>query len=347
MAVVETATLQRGRYVIEADGEPVFVESGSIVNPSSREAASFELTDQDIYSRPPRRGSESQFVDRAAGEATATLTWESRRDDYVALVSLDRFRGERVDESALDRTFADVPSYRDTATVNGHPVARIDAGGESEVSIPVTALEPGLYDVTIRGADTGEVGEPAETRVIVGTADPRPISVSTGEEPVRVAVGNETQRNMTLSGVTDGIGAMSVRAVREGQPGVRPGLRVEINGTRSSAGAGYGGDRATADAQSYDGNTGNGTITVGRFTVEAPPGEIDPDGNTTNTVDFAVEWVIDENGIPYTNPEGMTITVAVTDIENATGERLDHGRRGGSGWASGGGSASGGVSVSG
>jgi hypothetical protein len=156
-----------------------------------------------------------------------------------------------------------------------------------------------------------------------------------------VAVDNETTRNITVSGVTDGIGAMSVRAVREGQPGVRPNLRVDINGSRSSAGAGYGGDRATADAQSYDGNTGNGTVSVGQFTVEAPSREIDPDGNATNAVDFAVDWVIDENGVPYTIPDAMTITVEVTDLEDATGERVDRGGRrdrggeSGSGWASG------------
>jgi hypothetical protein len=341
MAVVETASLRRGRYVIEADDRPVFVESGSIVNPSSRESASFELTDHDIYSRPPRRGSESQYVDRAAGNTTASLTWESRRDDYVALVGFDRFRGERVNESVLDRVFADVDGFRGTATVNGQPVARIDADEEVDLSVPVTALEAGLYDVTIRGADTGEVGDPAQTRIVVGTTAPRPLSVSIGDEPVQVSVGNETRQNITLSGVTNGVGAMSVRAVREGQPGVRPGLRVEINGTRSSAGAGYGGGRATAEATSYDGNTSNGTITVGRFTVEAPPEEIDPDGNATNTVDFAVDWVIDEDGVPYTLPEPMTITVEVTDIENATGERVDGRHRGGHGSESGGGSGSG------
>lgn len=345
MAVVETASLRRGRYVIEADDRPVFVESGSIVNPSGRETASFELTDHDIYSRPPRRGSESQFVDRAAGETTASLTWESRRDDYVALVGLDRFRGERVNESTLDRVFADVEGFRGTATVNGQPVARVDAGEEVDLSVPVTALEPGLYDVTIRGADTGEVGDPAEARVVVGPTTPRPLSVSIGDQPVQVAVGNETRRNVTLSGVTNGVGGVAMRSNRTGQPGVQLDMGVEINGTRSSAGAGYGGDRASADAMSLDGNTSNGTVTVGHFGVEARADDIDPDGPTTNTVDFAVDWVIDEDGVPYTIPDEMTITVEVTDLENATGEHVDRGARRHRG-ESGGGSASAGGSAS-
>lgn len=344
MAVVETASLTRGRYVLEVDGQPVFVESGSLVNPSGRETASFELTDQDIYSHF-RRYSQGEFVDRAAGETTARLAWQSERDEYVATVAFDRFGGGEVNESTLDQVFADVPGYRGTATVNGEPVARIESGSEMELSVPVTALEPGLYDVSIRGADTGEVGDPAETTLVVGTTEPRPISASIGEEPVTVSVGNETTRNITISGVTHGIGTMAVRANRTGQPGIELRLRVDINGSSSSAGAGYGGDQASADAMSRDGNTSNGTVRAGQFSVEAQPDEIDPDGPTTNTVHFEVEWVVDEQGVPYTLPAPQTITVEVTDLENATGRRVRDGHGRGHGGASG--SASGTVSVSG
>jgi hypothetical protein len=318
-AVVETASLAEGRYVVEIDDEPVLVESGSVVTTSGREDASFELQSHDIYSYS-RGSEEGQFVDRAAGEETATLTWDSSRRDYVAQVSVSRFRGDAVSESTLEAFLGGADGFTGTTTVNGVPVALIESGEEMEVDASVTALDPGMYDVRIGGADTSEVGDSETTRVVVGTTERRPLSVSIGDEPVEVSVGNETERNITISGVTHGVAAASMSANVSGQPLVDLNLGVDINGTRSSGSAGRGPDYAEAGASSLGGDTANGTITLGTLGVGAEPREIDPDANTTNTVTFGIDWVVDERGIPYTVPDSMAITVEVSDIEDATGE---------------------------
>lgn len=321
-AIVETASLSTGRYVVEIDGEPVLLESGSVVTTSRREDASFRLESHDIYSH--RRGSEEgQFVDRAAGEEAATLTWDSSREDYVAQVSVSRFRGDAVSESTLERFLGDADGFTGTTTKNGVPVALIESGEEMRVSASVVGLEPGLYDVRISGADTGEVGDAASARVIVGTTEPRPLSVSVGDEPIAVSVGNETERNVTVSGVTDGIAAASMSANASGQPLVDLNLDVRINGSRSSGSSGRGPGYTEAGASSFDGDTPNGTVTLGTLGIGAEPRNIDPDANTTNTVTFGIDWAIDERGVPYTVPDSMEITVAVSDIENATGESRD------------------------
>ena len=325
-AVVETASLAEGRYVVEIDGEPVLLESGSVVTTSGREDASFELRSHDIYSYS-RDSEEGQFVDRAAGEETATLTWDSSRDDYVAQISVSRFRGDAVSESTLEAFLGGADGFTGTTTENGVPVALIEADEEMRVDASVTGLDPGLYDVRIGGADTSEVGDAGTTRLVVGTTERRPLSVSVGEEPIEVSVGNETERNVTVSGVTHGVAAASMSANVSGQPLVDLNLDMRINGTRSSGSAGRGPNYAEAGASSLGGDTANGTITLGALGVGAEPREIDPDANTTNTVTFGIDWVVDERGIPYTVPDSMEITVEVNDIENATGEAYDGPRR--------------------
>jgi hypothetical protein len=333
MAVIETATLAQGRYALAVDGERVFVESGSVVGRNGRGELTFELAEQDLS----RVELDDEFVDVAAGERTATLAWESRRDDYVAHVSAERFRGDALNETELAAAFGTADGYRGTTTVHGTPVARIAVDGDEETPFGVDSLAPGLYDVTVRGADTGDAGTSASTRLVVGPTEPRPLSVSLDSTDLRVAVGNQTTPNVTVSGVTHGIGAMSMSANRTGPPALGLDMDLDLANATQGRGSGLWSDRrAEAEASAMGADTRNGTLVVGSLAIDADLRHLDPDGPASNTVTFRLDWVIDERGVPYTVPDELTLTVAVTNLENATGDA-----RGGSGWASGSSSASG------
>jgi hypothetical protein len=154
-----------------------------------------------------------------------------------------------------------------------------------------------------------------------------------------VAVGNQTTRNVTVSGVTHGIGAMSMSANRTGPPALGLDMDVDLANATQGRGSGRWSDRrAEAEASAMGADTRNGTLVVGSLAIDADLRQLDPDGPASNTVTFRLDWVIDERGVPYTVPDELTLTVEVTNLENATGDaRGGHG----SGWVSGSSSASG------
>lgn len=336
--VIESATLTSGKYYLRTDsGSPVRSISGWALEESDRDSAIFELRSHNLYSRETGQ----TYLDRAAGESNATFTVRSERSNYALYVAADRFRGDQVGAETLREMFGNQSVRIDQ--FRGISVARIPAHGNQNVTVSVDAVEAGMYDLTFYGADTSEGGAVTDTRIVVGPETPRPVTASLGTDSLSVAVDGEAETNVTVGNATHGIGAMSMSANRTGAPAIDLSTNVDINGTSSQAGASWSDTRSEADAQSFDGDTANGTVVVGTLTVRADGRTLDPTSNATNTVTFGLDWVVDENGVPYTIPPETTVSVEVTNIENATGEY--HDRHGAHHPRSEGGSASGSQSV--
>ncbi|MFB6179934.1 MAG: hypothetical protein ABEI77_09455 [Halorientalis sp.] len=318
-ATIDSTTLEDGTYYLRTtDGKPLVVTSGWALKTGNRDSAQFTLRTQDLYSFD----SDSTYVDRASGDETATLRVNTDRKNYALYVSADRFRGGQVGADTLKQLFADdsvrIEQYR------GQPVARIPASGQQNLTLTVGSVDAGLYDLTLRGTDTGTAGASMDHRLIVGSKTQRPLGVSLANTTLSVPLDGEAATNVTVSNLTDGIGAMSMSANRTGPPAIDVSVDLNINATRMSASSGWSDDSSDADAQAMDAHTANGTVDVGTLSVEANDRSLDPTSSPTNTVTFRLDWVVDENGVPYTIPGDTTATVTVEHIENATGEYHDH-----------------------
>jgi hypothetical protein len=318
-AVFESATLSRGGYYLRVDGDPVVVENGTVTAADTPEAARFDVTRHDLG----RVDVGNTFVDRSAGEAATTVTLDSDdRPEYTLEVSADRYRDGSVDAGTLRRLFADDPGFEGVTQSRGVPAARIDVRGASaNVTAATGGVDPGLYRVTLRGADTADGGAVAETRFVVGPERARPLSVSLSESSLSVPVGGVATTNVTVSGVSDRIGALSMSANRSGPPAIGLSTDLRVDATSSRGSARWSDRTATASARALDTDTGNGSLDVGSLTVEADAGAISPNASAATTVRFGLDWVVDADGVPYTVPAETSVPVEVTDIGNATGDR--------------------------
>jgi hypothetical protein len=327
-AVFESATLPIGEYYLRAGGDALVVENGTVTGTGPPGRAAFDLRRHDLG----RVEVDRPFVDRAAGESGTSVSLRNRgRSEYVLLVSADRFRGGPVDSGTLRRLFADDPGFDGIDRSSDVPAARIHVDSESAARVATDGVESGLYRLTLRGADTGDGGAVAETRFVVGPERARPLSLSLSNASLSVPVGGTASTNVTVSGVTEGIGALSMSANRTGPPavGLRTDLRIDAGSARGSAR--WTDREATASSRAVGGDTGNGTVTVGSLAVEAEQRTISPEAPSAATVTFGLDWVVDEDGVPYTLPGQRSVPVTVTDLENATGDD----RTGGSASASG------------
>jgi hypothetical protein len=125
---------------------------------------------------------------------------------------------------------------------------------------------------------------------------------------------------VTLSGLTEGVGALALSANRTGEPGVRLRLRAEVDASRLSSGGSISQRESTTEMMAFDANTSTGAVEVARFRVRAESLGRDPITNGTNTATLRVDWVVDDDGVPYTLPDPVTVTYEVTDAGNATGD---------------------------
>lgn len=340
-AVIESATLPRGEYVLRTtDGQSVAVEDGQVQGAADRDEASFQLDSQRFFRVETNR----TFVDAAAGERGVSLAFDSDRSNYDVYVQADRFRGEGASADELRAAFGDVDGFEGIETVDGQPAARIAVGEvdgrQTHINATVDAFEPGLYDVVVSGVDTRDGGAVADGQVVVGTAEERPVGVELENRSFSVAAGEEAVTNVTLTNLTDGIGALSLGANRTGEPGVRLRLRADVNASRLSASSGISRRESDTETTALDAETATGTVEVGQFRVRAESIGREPITNGTNTATFRVNWVVDENGVPYTVPDPITVTYEVTDAGNATGGG-GHGTGSGTGEGTGSGSATG------
>ena len=319
-AVFESATLPAGEYVLRMPyGRPVAVEGGQVQGPADRSEAAFRLGTQRFFRVETNR----TFVDRAAGEASVTFTFDSERSNYDVHVRADRFRGDAAGADDLRAAFSGVEGFEGIDVVDGQPAARIAVGDEELVRLNATAaaLEPGLYDVTVSGADTRDGGAVADGRVVVGVDQQRPVGLELANRSLSVAAGEEVATNVTLTGLTDRVGALALSGNRTGEPSVRLRLRAEVDASRLSAGGGISPRESTTEMMAFDVNASTGSVEVARFKIRAESLGHDPIRNGTNTATLRVDWVVDEDGIPYTLPDPVTVTYEVTDAGNATAER--------------------------
>lgn len=316
-AVIETALLAGGTYALRTpEGQPVALDDGRITGPATREEAAFAVRVQHFFHVETNR----TFVNAAAGERDVSLALDAGRSDYAVHVSVADQDGEPVDADALRRAFGDVDGFDGIETVHGQPAARIAVDERARLNASVAAFGPGLYQVTVSGADTRDGGAIAATRVVVGNATDRRLGLSLGNRTLTVPAGAETATNVTLSNVSRGISAMGMSASRTGDPAIGLSVDIRINASRASGSAGIGPHEATAGATAFGGDTPNGTVTVGQLRVSTDNFGRDPIANGTNTVRFHVDWVVDESGVPYALPNETTVTVVVTDAGNETAE---------------------------
>ncbi|WP_415383067.1 hypothetical protein [Halosimplex sp. TS25] len=336
-AVLESATLTDGEYVLRNDdGESLVLEDGAVVGTGTDSEAAFTLASQDFFYLETNR----TFVDAAAGEDRVSLSLRSERPDYDLQVAVEDNQGESVSADELRDAFDDVDGFTGVERVGGDPVAAFEASGDVRMNASAAAFDAGLYEVEVSAVDTREAGASANARLVVAHESNRTVGLSLNESSLTLPINGTAQTNLTLSGVDNGISALSISANRTGHPAVWPDLGLHINASRLSAGAGGSSDSAEASATAFDGNTGNGTVTVGTFGVETNTfgnEQIEP-GN--NTITLRVDWVVDEDGIPYGVPDAITVPVEVVESTNGTDGERDEGGVGISGGSSGGDSSS-------
>lgn len=329
-AVVESATLSEGKYVLRMPyGRPVAADDGQVQGPAERSEAAFRLESQRFF----RIETNQTFVDTAAGQHGVSFTFDSERSNYDVRVSADRFRGDAVGADALRAVFSGVDGFERIETVDGQPAARIEVGDDRRVMVNATvgAFDPGLYDVTVSGVDTREGGAVADGRVVVGTTEQRPVGLELANRSLTAAAGEEVGTNVTLTGLTEGVGALALSATRTGDPDVRLRLRAEVDASRRSGGGSISPRESTTETMAFDANTSTGSVEVARFKIRAESLGRELVTNGTNTATLRVDWVVDEDGVPYTLPEPVTVTYEVTDAGNATGSGAGPGEERGAG----------------
>jgi len=323
-AVVESATLPRGEYVLQTtDGQAVELEDGQVTGQADREEAAFTLRMQDFF----RLETSQTFLNVAAGERVVTLTAESDRTDYDAYVSAERSTGESASAAELRSALGDVPGFVGVETVGGEPAARIEMGDRNAINASVDAFDAGMYEFTFSGVDTRDGGAVATGRIVVGKSLDRQLGVELANDTLTVAVGERATTNVTLTNVTNGISAMSMSLNRTGEPAIGLRADVSINASRAGASAGWSDRSAEASAEAFDGNTGNGTVLVGDVGADADAFSVDANTTGTNTATFRIDWVVDEDGTPYALPDERTITIEVVP-GNATDSGVSEGATG-------------------
>lgn len=320
-AVFESATLPEGKYVLRMPYDrPVAVEDGRVQGPADRSEAAFRVEEQRLFRVETNR----TLVDVAAGERRLSLTLDSDRQSYEVHVRADRFRGGAAGATDLREAFGQVDGFEGIDTVDGQPAARIAVGDRGdEGSLGLTAdvadLRPGLYDVVVSGADTRDGGAVADGRFVVGTPEEHPVGLELGAQSLTVGAGEEVRTNVTLTGLTGGAGALALSANRTGDPDVRLRLDADVNASRVSAGGGVSPRESTTELMAFDADTPTGSVEVARLEVRGESLGREPLTNGTNTATLRVDWVVDEDGVPYTAPEPVTVAYEVTGAGNATG----------------------------
>jgi len=335
-AVVESATLPSGEYVLRMPyGRPVAVEGGQVRGPADREEAAFRLEAQ----RFVRVETNRTFVDPAAGQSRVSLAFDSERSDYAVHVRADRFRGDAAGADELRAAFGGVDGFEGVDVVDGQPAARIAVDDQRvRLNATVGAFDPGLYDVVVSGADTRDGGAVADGRIVVGTTEQRPLGLEFANRSLSVTGGEEVETNVTLTGLSEGAGALALSATRTGEPDVRLRLRAEVDASRVSGGGSISPRESTTETTVLDADTSTGAVEVAKLRVRAEGLGREPVTNGTNTATVRVDWAVDEDGLPYTLPEPVTVTYEVTGAGNTT----DDGGPGAGGGAGSGGGAVGG-----
>lgn len=317
-ARLESATLPAGEYVLRnADGDALVLDDGRVVDTGDREAAAFDLRSQDFFSLETNR----TFVDAAAGENGVSLSLYSDRPDYVLHASATDTGGESVSAAELRNAFGTVDGFDGVETVDGRQVARIEVGsvdGDLRLNVSAAAFDAGLYEITVASPDTREAGGVATGRVVVAQDADREVGVSLNRSSLTVPADGAAAANITLTGVENGITALSLSANRTGEPAVRPRLDLRVNASSVSVGAGIGRDEASTEATAFEARTGNGSVEVGTLTVGTDRFGEETVATGNNTVAFRVDWVVDADGTPYTVPDSTTVPVEVVESTNAT-----------------------------
>ena len=321
-AVIESATLPAGEYVLRNDeGESLVLDDGRVTETGSQSAAAFSLLSQDFFRVETNR----TFVDAGAGEDRVELSLRSARSDYVVHVRVTDVTGESASADELRDAFGNVHGFTGVEDVNGSPVAVIEIDEQARMNVSAAAFDAGLYEVTVASPDTREAGGSATGRIVVAHDSDRQVELSLNESSLTVTTDGTVRTDLTVSGVDNGISALSVSANRSGSPAVWPDLRLDVNASRASGSAGGGQDTVESSATAFQANTGNGTVTVGSLGIETMTfGDEELSTGVVN-VTVRIDWIVDEDGEPYAVPGPITVPVEVVDSTNATDGGSDDG----------------------
>lgn len=346
-AVFETATLERGRYAVRnSAGLWLTLDDGrpSAIAESADEAA-FTLDEQYLRLTDPTaerfgRIEDSTVVETYEGDSTVTFGVRSEPENFTAQVSLYRLKDGAVPTTQVGEALSADDGW---GGMEAPDHVTIGDTADRNVTLDASALDAGLYRVSVTGAETADASDPARTTLVVVNEE-RPVSLSLNRTSLTVPENESAAASLTLGGTDAGISALRLEANRTGAPAVRLDLDLtrDIDYRSASGGSGWSSRESTAHAESLEiVSAPNGTFEVGTFAVSDSDYRDTPGG--TNTAHVGIAYVIDENGVPYTVPDDIAVTYEVIDED---GEADDGSEGGASGSGHEGGSASGGGSAS-
>lgn len=331
-AVIESATLPAGEYVLRDDeGESLVVDDGRVADTGSQSEAAFGLRSQDFF----RLSTNRTFVDAGAGADRIELSMRSDRSDYVVHVRASDVGGESASADELRDAFGHVDGFTGIEDVDGSPVAVVEVNEEPRMTVSAAAFDAGLYEVTVASPDTREAGGSATGRIVVAHDSDRQVDLSLNESSLTVTKDGTVRTDLTVSGVENGISALSVSANRSGTPAVWPDIDLDVNASRASGSAGGGQGSVESSATAFQASTGNGTVTIGSLGIETNNFRDDELSTGSTNVTLRIDWIVDDDGVPYAVPDPITVPVEVVDSTNATdggsdgGEGTDEGGVGG------------------
>ena len=327
-AVLESATLPAGEYVLRNDdGDTLVLDDGRVVETGSQSAAAFRLVSQDFF----RLDTNRTFVDAGTGADRVELSMRSDRSDYVVHVRATDVSGDSASADELRDAFGHVDGFAGVKNIDGSPVAVVEVNEQPRMNVSAAAFDAGLYEVTVASPDTREAGGSATGRIVVARDSDRQVDLSLNESSLTVTPNGTVRTDLTVSGVENGISALSVSANRSGTPAVWPDIDLDVNASRASGSAGGGQGSVESSAMAFQASTGNGTVTIGSLGIETNNFRDEAIATGTTTVTLRIDWIVDEDGIPYAVSDPITVPVEVVDSTNATdggsdgGESTDEG----------------------
>ena len=319
-ALLESATLPAGEYVLR-NAEPVVLDDGQVVDTGDRAAAAFELRSQDFFRLETNR----TFVNAAAGDDRVSMTLDSQRSGYTLQTWAIDSDGESASAEELRDAFAGVDGFEGVETVDDRAVAQItvEDGEDFRMNVSAAAFDAGLYEVTAAAADTRDAGAVTTGRLVVAQNTGNRVGLALNRSSLTVPVDGTAAANVTLTGVDEGITAISLSANRTGEPAVRPRLDLRVSASRISVGAGFGGEEATTSATAFDADTASGNLTVATLRVKTERFGDETVATGNNTIAFRVDWVVGEDGVPYAVPDPITVPVEVVESTNESATPAD------------------------
>ncbi len=314
----ETATLPTGDYAFRGPAGFWFrIEDGHYSLVDEPGEAAFTLDKQEIWRIEPRRS----VVETFAGDRLLRTRVDSDPANMTARLGLTRKNGSSVEPSTMAAVLApgaDERAADRVFTVDDRAYGTVELREGRNLTLDVSALPAGFYELTLTGNRTADATDPATSTLVVVTEE-RDVSLTPANRTLNVSRNGSVTTDLTLVGAEAGVSGLRIDAERRGPPALRLDLEfgeaLETGSSRSGAGIGPG--RSTADVQSLDiREAPNGSFVVATLTVSPTdfgcerPDEDVPD---RQTISVGLTYVVDDTGVPYSVSEEETVTVVLEE----------------------------------